>query len=226
MNRQTRIKPLYVALLLLVCLPAWAAADKFFRYRNHSGLTIIDSRMPPEYVDYGYEIINDHGQVLSTVAPRATEADIAANRERQRKLRLQQKQQKADEMLLTRYSAVTDIKAAEQRVTDEINMRVTILRSNMRSIRRQMERQREVAANEERSGRPVPQKLQDNIAGMEAEIAGLLEKIDIRKGEVVEQQAKFQQQVDRFQYLQDRRYGRNTESADAEQQELAAEADQ
>lgn len=201
-------------LLVVVCLPVMASAEKYFRYRNHAGLTIIDSRMPPEYVKYGYDIINEHGQALETIAPQATDAQLAVHRKREEEHRKLLEQQKSDERLLMRYSNTADIRAAELRVTDEIGMRVSILRSNIRSLRRQMERQRETAANTERAGREVPQKLLDNISGMESEIEGLLGKIAVRKKEIVEQQEKFQQEVARFEYLQDRRYGRTNSSDD------------
>lgn len=204
---------LAVSILILVCtllLPMPLNAAEYFRYRNDTGAVVIDSILPPQFVKYGYEVINDKGLVLRTIAPQATEAEIQAKQQQREEQRRREEQFKKDTMLLTRYSSVADIEASQSRVVDEINVRLSILRANLRSLKAQIERQQEEAANAERAGREVPKRLLDNISTMEGEVDDTRKKIAARKKEITAVKRKYAADIERFEYLQERRYGKRS----------------
>ncbi len=212
-NRPLSVKMNVLMGALLVLFSAYSyAAIEYFRYKTTSGALVIDSRLPPEFVKYGYEVINANGDVLRTVPPQATPEQIAAKREALTKQQLKAEQLKKDEMLMRRYSSVADIEASQNRVVDEINVRLSILRGNLRSLKGQIERQQEVAANAERAGREVPQALLDNIGTMEVEIDDTRKKIIARKKEITAVKRNYAADMERFEYLQDLRYGRRRSS--------------
>ena len=63
---------------ILMCSVLSQAGVEYFRYKTAAGAMVIDNRLPPEYVKFGYEVINANGDVLRTVAPQATKEQIAA----------------------------------------------------------------------------------------------------------------------------------------------------
>lgn len=188
------------------------AGIEYFRYKTPAGAMVIDSHLPPEFVKYGYEVINANGDVLRTVAPQATKEQIAAKQKALSEQQLKAEQRKKDEMLMRRYSSVADIEASQNRVVDEINVRLSILRGNLRSLKGQIERQQEVAANSERAGREVPQALLDNIVTMEIEVDDTRKKIRARKNEITAVKRNYAADIERFEYLQELRYGRRRSS--------------
>jgi len=208
-SRKTYSSVAATVCVVLACLHAPAhAAKEYFRYKNHAGVTVIDSRLPPEFVKYGYEVITENGRLVQRVAPQATAAEIEAHREQRELERAAAQQRKRDELLLSRYSSVADIEASQNRVVDEITVRLQILRGNLRSLKSQIERQQEKAANAERSGNEVPQRLVDNIQTMEVEVDETRVNISARKKEVTQVKRRFAEDIERFNYLQDLRYGR------------------
>lgn len=208
-SRQLSVKMSALTVLVVLLFSTYGYASvEYFRYKTTSGATVIDSRLPPEFVKYGYEVINANGDVLRTIPPQATAEQIAAKREALTKQQLKAQQRKKDEMLMRRYSSVADIEASQNRVIDEINVRLSILRGNLRGLKRQIERQQEVAANSERAGREVPQALLDNIDTMEVEVDDTRKKIVARKKEITAVKRNYAADIERFEYLQDLRYGR------------------
>lgn len=199
-------------LVLLLCSAFSQAGVEYFRYKTAAGAMVIDNRLPPEYVKFGYEVINANGDVLRTIAPQATQEQIAAKQKALSEQQLKAEQRKKDEMLMRRYSSVADIEASQNRVIDEINVRLSILRGNLRSLKGQIERQQEVAANSERAGREVPQALLDNIGTMEVEVDDTRKKIRARKKEITAVKRNYAADIERFEYLQELRYGRRRSS--------------
>ncbi|MFK7731308.1 MAG: hypothetical protein AB8B48_06770 [Pseudomonadales bacterium] len=199
-------------LTVLLCSAFSHAGMEYFRYKTAKGTLVIDSRLPPEYVKYGYEVINASGDVLRTVLPQATAEQIAAKREALTQQQLKVEQRKKDEMLMRRYSSVADIEASQNRVIDEINIRLSILRGNLRSLKGQIERQQEVAANSERAGRDVPQALIENIGTMEVEVDDTRKKIRARKKEITAVKRNYASDMERFEHLQELRYGHRRSS--------------
>jgi hypothetical protein len=190
---------------ILLALPLVGSAKDLYRYINEYGNTVIDDRIPLEYASKGYEILNEEG-VITEVVPRLlteeemTQRDIevqlaeaaAIERERLRKW---------DESLLLRYSTIEDIEAARERSLRDLRIRVSILKSNTRSLKQQVEHYQAVAADVERSGGTVDVKQLASIDELQSEI-GLTERaIEDRLTEIERVQAEFQLDIDRFDKL-------------------------
>lgn len=201
------------ALVAALLLPHSASAAEFYRYHNDAGHLVMDSRMPPEFIKNGYEVINEQGMVIRRVEAQATEAELAAKAEARAEEERRKKQQERDERLLVRYSSVSDIEAAQARIVDEIIVRVQILRGNLRSIKEQIAKQQERAANIERTGREAPQRLLENIAALEGELDDTSISIKARKSEIAAVKAEFAADSKRFEHLQALRYGSRSQSS-------------
>ena len=212
------MRPLSLLLLVLLLLQSVAlqAQTRYYRYTNDSGVKVIDDTIPPEFVKNGYEVLSADGRVIETVDRELTEEErrLRNTEESRRRIAEEEKQRllEWDESLLRRYSTVEDIDAAEQRAVRDLEIRISILQSNVISVKQQIENLQARAADAERRGLEVPASIQENIATLRLEMADTEESIAARNSEVDAVKASFQRDKDRFAKLREqaeaRRLGR------------------
>lgn len=216
----TRVKRWPAWLLAVVVLPAWIpawgappATSKLYRYVDNKGVVSIDDHVPPEFTKNGYDIMTPDGRVLETVPRQLT----GVEGERKRAADAEAKRlQEWDKRLLLRYSSVDDITAARDRALREFDVRISILRSNLLSVKAQIESEQAKAADLERRGSAVPAAMSGNIDMLKRELADTEETIAQRSREKEDLRGKYQQDIERFTTLQDvvryRRQGVATET--------------
>jgi chromosome segregation ATPase len=176
------------------------STKKLYRYKNEKGVVVIDDHVPPAFAKDGYEVLTRDGRVIETV-PRQLTGEEGA---RARALEEEAKRlQEWDKNLLLRYSSVDDIAAARDRALREIDVRLSILRSNLLSIKSQIESEQSKAADLERRGVAVPAAVTTNVEKLRQEITDTEEAIAQRTEEKTQVAASFQKDIDRFQTLQD-----------------------
>jgi hypothetical protein len=189
---------------VLFRLPA-AEAREMYRYTNDKGNTVIDYRVPPEYVANGYEVLNEEGIVLRVV-PRelsaAEQLDWDARQKQAAESRAEQERlRKWDESLLLRYSSIEDIEAARERALRELRIRLNILKGNKRSLKQQVENYQGQAADQERAGRAVDMALLSTIEDLQQQIASGDRSIQDREREIEVVSADYQRDIERFGQL-------------------------
>lgn len=182
-------------------------ARELYRYKDASGVSVINDRLPPEIAALGYEVLSETGVLLRVVPPKKTpeqlEALDAQESEVERAQRQAEQQRKADELLLIRYSSIDDIKAARERSLQALQIRANILRSNLRSMAQQMGNYQAEAAAIERLGQPLDQERIDAIQNLRARIETSQLALSDREQEVKEVTQAYQADIDRFQHLMD-----------------------
>jgi hypothetical protein len=183
-------------LLSGIALAAGEATSKaIYRYKNKDGVTVLDSKIPPEYVNAGYEIVSRSGKVLKVIppAPKGPEAD----RLRQEKLQ-REEQAKEDLQLRRAYSNVADIDAAKVRNLESLRGNISILQANLVSARKRLQDYQAQAAAVERSGRQLPEELLRNINNLVQEEKDIQAQIKQREQEHQEVAEKFDRDKKRF----------------------------
>jgi predicted nucleic acid-binding Zn-ribbon protein len=110
---------------------------------------------------------------------------------------------KWDESLLLRYSTIADIEAARERSLRDLRIRVSILKSNRRSLKLQVENYQMQAADLERSGRQVNVAQLSAIEDLQGEIGTTDRAIVDREQEIEEVAAAYQSDIERFGLLLD-----------------------
>lgn len=197
---------LSIHLLLSLSATVWAAdptagGREYYRYRDAKGVLRISQGIPPEFSKMGYEVISADGTVLKTV-PRELHGDELKAVDKQREAEEAAKQQmKNDQALLRRYSTPADIESARNRAINDIKIRIGIINSNLNALKQQIEREQTRAANLERSGRPVPTELTDNIKALTAEVDETERTVEQRKLEIEQEKKNYQADIDRLNYL-------------------------
>lgn len=198
---------LFWGVMLPLVFSVAAGAENLYRYQNDRGVTVVDFRVPVEYVNYGYEVLDPDGRVVDVV-PRALTAEERANvalaRELEANARAEQlRLQKWDESLLLRYSTVADIEDARDRSLSDLKIRVSILKSNRRSLKQQAENAQARVAATQRAGADPMQADLDNIELLKREIDNTDAKIESRQQQIAEVTEDYQQDIDRFSQLQE-----------------------
>lgn len=197
--------------LVLALLPTeWAVASgQVYRYINDSGVPVIDDRVPPKFVPKGYDVLDAATlSVIKRIPRQLTDEELQDRSSDEAKARMRAEEEGRlrawDESLLVRYSSIDDIRAAQERAVKDLRIRISILKSNLISIKSQIEREQQKAADFERRGGSVPEQLAKNIEIMHQEIEDTEQAIAIREEEVAEVNASFERDIARFETLADR----------------------
>ena len=192
-------------LVLITCssllMSGWLAAQNIatgkvvYRYKNKDGVTVMDSSIPPQYVNNGYEIMSLSGKVLKVVAPVVQ----GAEGERLQQEKLQRAERERDDIQLRRsYSNVADIDAAKSRNLESLRGNISILQANLASARARLQSHQSQAAAIERAGRQLPEDLLKNINNLEQEEKDIQLQIQQREAEYKDVEKKFDEDRKRF----------------------------
>jgi hypothetical protein len=159
----------------------------------------VDDHVPPEFVKNGYEVLAPDGRVLESVPRQLTGEEGSRKRAADAEAK---RLREWDKNLLLRYSSVDDIAAARDRALHEIDIRISILRSNLSSAKAQVEHEQEKAADIERKGGTVPEAIATNIEKLKGETTGIEGAIAERVREKEKARVSYQQDIERFKTLQ------------------------
>ncbi len=196
---------LLVIAALLSGLSQVALSRDLYRYYDGEGKMVIDYRVPAEYAGAGYEVLNEDGVVIKVVPRELTEEE----KQQRNALEIQQaaaeaeqeRLRKWDESLLLRYSTIADIEDMRERSLRDLRIRVSILKSNRRSLKQQVENYQSQAADLERRGQEVDVDRLQAIEELQREIAATDRAIAERQREIQEVSAGYQADIERFAQL-------------------------
>ena len=203
MKINARLSFAFFTMALLIA-PASIAAN-LYRYTNDDGVTVVDYRVPADYIGRGYEVLNKDGVVIEVVPRELTDEEKSELNVQQRlesDARAEERRLREwDESLMLRYSTVEDIEAAQDRALRDLRILLSILKGNKRSLEQQVENYQAQAADLERSVRSVDVARISAIEDIQAEIAVTDRSINDRVREIEEVSAAYQRDIDRFQQL-------------------------
>ncbi|MFC3607591.1 DUF4124 domain-containing protein [Stutzerimonas tarimensis] len=156
--------------LLLATLQVGAV--ELYRYVDESGAVVFDRHgVPPHLIGSGYQVLNDKGRVLRSVAP-------APSAEERQRLQQEAEQALADARLLRLYAAVEEVDAAKLRKLSQLDSVSGIARSSLRAVNRQLQRlqveeQRLLAEQQD-----VPESLRQQMLNLRQERLGLERNVE------------------------------------------------
>jgi hypothetical protein len=192
-------------LILIACgsllLSGWVFAQNstsskvIYRYKNKDGVTVLDSKIPPEYVNDGYELLSLSGKVLKVIKPVVQGAE-GERLYRERMLR--EEREREDIQLRRSYSNVADIDAAKSRNLESLRGNIGILQANLSSARSRLKSYQSQAAAIERAGRQLPDDLLKNINNLVQEESDIQTQIQQREAEYKTVEQKFDTDRKRF----------------------------
>ena len=180
-----------------------SAETLYYRYPGVNGTVVIDSSVPPEAVPRGYDVIRVDGSVVKTVAPKLSDAELKLEQEvAAARAEADAKTRKWDQSLLLRYSSIQDIEVAKVRAINDIKVRISILKSNLSTIKQQILNNQSEAAELERRGQDVPSALVDTLASLRREVTTTEQHINSRVQDLSDVAKNYERDKDRFSHLQ------------------------
>lgn len=168
------LKPISHTLTLLVslCCAMPLAAAEYYRYLNDKGIPVLDRQgVPPEFIEKGYQVVDDQGRVLREIPP-------APTKEERERMAAEKAKAVSDAQLLRIYSESADVERARDRKLAELDGVIGVAQSNLSSLRTQQANLQAKAAEFERAGRKVPEHLIVQIDNIKAEQASLEKDIE------------------------------------------------
>lgn len=208
-----------ISLLLSALLSAalcFGQDAAFYRYKDKDGNTVMSSTLPPEYANGAYETLNHSGDVLETVAPRKSDAQIQKEADdlKKREVDKQQaelqhqkdeEQRHKDDILLKSFSTQQDIERARSDKMASIKVLEDIVKENLEGLQRQLSVAQNAAKTYQQSSQKIPEKLQHTIDSTLRQIHdnnAFLERKALEKKDIEE---KYQALIQRFNEVEKKR---------------------
>lgn len=189
----------WTVLALFAGVSGLAQAD-LYRYIDDKGVTVLDSRVPPQFISRGYEVLDSQGRVKLIVPAAPTAAEREANRAA---LAAQQEQDTADANLLRLYSSSADLERAQNRQIQQVENQINAAKASIDDLQTEREELQGRAAQAERAGHEVDADLLAELAAVDAETARLQRLISRKRQETVDANAGFERQRERLEFLLD-----------------------
>jgi len=194
-----------LTLLLWILTGHVAYAKKMYRWTDEAGKIYYSDQIPPEQIKYRRESLTETGRVVDVVEKEKTPAQRKLEK-RLEQLRDQQeaiinKQKMRDKVLLSTFRSLDDMNLALKEKMQALDSQKKVLQGNLQRLKKQRQQQQQKAAQYDRDGQPVPQKLLAAIADSEQQIE--LSYIEIAKHFEKKKtiREKFERDIVRFKFL-------------------------
>jgi hypothetical protein len=191
--------------LLLSGLASLTHGDRLYRWVDEDGNVHYSDSVPADVVESGHTELNEGGIAIRFVPPALTPEELEREKELERlraqQQRLVEQQQSVDLALLRTFRSEEDIHRARDGRLDAIDVMINVTKNNVRRRQEWLAGLRAEAANLERTGKPVPQRLDDNIAQTERAIRDAYATIVDREEQKESIRFSFEQDLARFRQL-------------------------
>lgn len=192
-------------ILILLLGSSLATAQHVYRWVDESGETHYGHSVPPEHAHRGYERLGRDGTVRQRFAPALTPEERAERAERmalEAQLEAEQRSQETrDRMLLSSYGTVEDIETTMNMQLASLSAQRVHLDSGLAEQVRRFETQIARAAQYNRDGQPVPERLTASINDSQREARRLRQALaDLDKREEAIRR-QFEAEAERFREL-------------------------
>ena len=150
--------------LLTGCmLLSLSAQAEVYRYIDDNGITVLSRQgVPPHIVGKGYEVLNDQGRVIRTIAPPPTPEELRRREEARARAA-------ADKRLRELYSNVKDLDVARENKLRTLEAFVTVISGNLELTEQQILDMESKAAQMERSGRKIDDRTREQLEQLYAD---------------------------------------------------------
>ncbi|MDT8406495.1 MAG: DUF4124 domain-containing protein [Methylococcales bacterium] len=190
-------------LFFLVAMPL--AAEKLYRWQDENGNVYFSDVVPPEHADKRLESLSSTGRVVDVKEKAKTREELAIDwrvrRYQQAQMKLSDRQQRLDRILLTSHASVQELKAVHAVQLDTQMRQIKTAESNVSLLENQLNEQLMAGANLERNGKKVTQALRDAISDTQQQIIKANEALQQRHVEKEQMLAEQEREVKRYIFL-------------------------
>lgn len=187
-------KSFALLLLLATTAPAGFAAD-LYRWVDNKGNVHYTDRVPPEYVQNGYRVINKQGLTITTITSQKDEP-VDKKMDAEAKAQLER-----DKRLLTIYSSADEISAARDRKIAEIKSSINLRQDTLSLLEKQFREQTKEAGDYEKQGEAVPETLRANINTTKKKINAYEEAIKQHQQQLLDAQKQYGDELEHYKKI-------------------------
>jgi len=199
------VPTLLLGITLLAMSAPGTASPKMYRWVDNQGNVFYGDKIPPEYAQQGNKELSEQGVVVKTNAPPKTDAQRA---EEQRQAQIQAEKDRIikeknahDRMLLNTFSTEDDLVMTRNGKVAAIDAMINATKSRNESLKKSLISLRASAAERERNGQRIPDKLRKEIAAMQTQIRDNINYIASKQREQEQLRTQFETDLDRFREL-------------------------
>ena len=179
--------------LFLSLSTSLVCAQEFYRYVNGQGQTVLDTKIPGQFVNNGYDVLDSGGRLLERVPavvtqdPAEMELSAAASSNAQE-----------DQILLASYSRVEEIDAHGLRKVEALEREISIIQTDQRVTQIEIDKAVQEKADYEAREFEVPPETLAHIEELNVTMVRLEEQLARRSAEIEATEAEFLGKRERF----------------------------
>jgi len=184
-------------------LPAQAAKIKC--WTNSDGIRECGNVVPPEYAQKGHDELNSQGIRLKSHERALTKEEIAERKRLEAEEKAKQEaikaKEKQDMVLLNTFANEDEIVMLRNGKITALRTEIRLTYKSLNKAKNRLIESRKQAAGFERSGKPAPKKLTDDIASNQKQIDNYEKFIESKKEELNKINTQFDSNLKRFREL-------------------------
>ena len=190
-------------------LPA-AQAGKLYKWVDENGQIRYGDRIPPQYARKSNETLNQQGITVDRKEAAKTPEQIAAAQRleeaRQAAERVQQEKDRKDRILLDTFTNEDEMVLTRDGKIEAIEAIIRVTNGRTEKLKLRLSELKTRAANIERSGKPVSEKLNAEISEIRQQIAQNFSYVKSRNSDQQLIREQFEVDIARFRELQAERF--------------------
>jgi hypothetical protein len=176
-----------------------------YKWRDAEGNLHYSDALPPDAGKRGYEMINAQGIVIKRVEPPKSAEELAAAKAMAAKESAARAATEArlrkDQQLLAAYPNEDELKRAHEQQLQMLQQNIRSAEIGLQSQERNLAEQLGQAADIERDGKPVPQRIADQISATRTQIEAQHRVVERRNAEFEKAKLDFAAELDHYRAL-------------------------
>lgn len=177
-----------------------------YKWRDAQGNLHFDDALPDQALQYGYDIVNERGMVIRHVERAKTAEELAAEQaaaaEDAAQKRAAEDRAKADQQMLAAYPTEQEFTHAQQAQLDMIDQAIHATELSLQSQEKSLTDMLSHAADLDRSGKPVPNTLKQQIEELRHNIERQKAYIAAKQAEKAERAKAYEANLAHYREVQ------------------------
>lgn len=182
-----------------------ALAANLYRWVDANGNIYYSDQVPPGHAEYRRETLNKNARTIKVTEKKKTKAqrslEIRLKDLRKQKDKIVKKQRSYDRVLLSTYRNVGDMKSALKAKMNALEGQKQLVKGNLIVLEKQLLQQQKKAAQYERDGTKVPNKLLDDISTSKDKVEETFLDLSGRIEQKKKAREKFEIDIARYVFL-------------------------
>jgi len=180
------------------------AAAKLYKWVDDNGTTHYGETIPPEYADKDRSELNKAGRVIKTeevLTPEKRRAKVEAEAKKREEEKTALEQQRHDKTLVNTYSSVKEIDLARARSLQQIDARINVINSALKTANENLNGLQKEAENYTKTKKKVPASLEEDLQDAHARLEKLQKDLELPQAEKAALEARYDSDKARYMEL-------------------------